>query len=144
MKVDDLIKIACEELNIDVPTIRFGNMPTPTLKALYSPFNDSLMLSDDSIDKDSIFYITHELRHKWQWINHPEWFNRYKKAEDCESIDEYNEQLPEIDAHAYATYVCILLFDETPHLPVSENIHKKISKMAMEIGNELNQRNEES
>lgn len=45
--------------------------------------------------------IAHELRHEWQHIHHPEWFEHYITGEN-NNIKEYCLQPAEIDAEAFA------------------------------------------
>lgn len=57
-------------------------------------------------DLDFIYAIAHELRHIWQMENQKKkYFQNYKTRNEL-SVDDYNLQPAEIDAHAYA--LCVL------------------------------------
>ena len=53
---------------------------------------------------DTLFRIAHEMRHAWQSIRRPDLLEQYQTREKL-SLDDYNNQLAEIDAHAFASLI---------------------------------------
>ena len=57
--------------------------------------------------------IAHELRHAWQHVNHPKWFDGYVQVEDetnKEQMEAYINHRTEIDAEAYARKLAEIVF----------------------------------
>lgn len=64
---------------------------------------------------DQLFAVAHELRHIWQLRNNEHmYFSSYKPVDLCSSLEEYNLQLAELDANAFAGIVMIDFFGLTP------------------------------
>lgn len=75
-----------------------------TLMALYDRAHDTIVINPNYfISKDLIYYsIAHELRHKWQnEHDKEEWFENYKSRNKLD-LEQYNEQIAEMDANAFA------------------------------------------
>ena len=60
-------------------------------------------IQDDVNDVEMLMVIAHELRHAWQHLHHPEWFNEYIHPEEDE--EAYYMQKSEIDAEAFGIKV---------------------------------------
>lgn len=60
-------------------------------------------IDDDANDIEMLISIAHELRHAWQHIHYPEWFDEYVHPEENEQA--YHMQVSEIDAEAFAIKV---------------------------------------
>jgi Zn-dependent peptidase ImmA (M78 family) len=66
-------------------------------------------------DPDYMFAIAHEIRHIWQHKKDAAlYFSNYKTSETCENIDEYNLQLAELDANAFAGIIMTDVFGLKP------------------------------
>lgn len=79
----------------------FGNT---TMMAYYDRSNDTIFVNTNYfISKDLIrFAIAHEMRHRWQYEHdEEEWFNTYKSRNKL-NLKQYNEQIAEMDANAFA------------------------------------------
>ena len=64
---------------------------------------------------DFLFAIAHELRHIWQMrTNKDRYIENDLPANMCGSTDEYNQQLAEVDANAFASIVMIDWFGLSP------------------------------
>lgn len=75
-----------------------------TMMAYYDRSNDTIFINPNYlVYKDLIYYsIAHELRHKWQnEHNKEEWFSTYKSRDKLD-LEQYNKQIAEIDANAFA------------------------------------------
>ena len=114
----DFILDICDILNISEPSISFdtSNFPTDTMMAQLSPSGDTIYLKKyDKPNADQFFAIAHELRHKWQMQYDEElYFSTYKPINLVCSVEEYNLQIAELDAHAFASLVMIDFFHIKP------------------------------
>ena len=83
----------------------------------------------DKINPDILFAIAHEIRHLWQYkIDEEYFFKEYKPANEFSSIDEYNLQIAEIDANAFAGLMMTELF----HIkPLFQNLSNEV-KLAIQ------------
>jgi len=61
---------------------------------------------------DKYFVTAHEMRHYWQLLNHPEMVENYIGRDDVESVPEYNSQIAEIDANAFALLMFWVLLEK--------------------------------
>ncbi len=108
--IKDYINDLCDELNIDVPFISHDTsvFPTETTLAMcHSTKNRIYIRPMDKPTPDLLFSIAHELRHIWQIkTDETYYFKDYKNSNELTS-DEYNLQIAELDANAYATIVMI-------------------------------------
>jgi len=87
----------------------FGNS---TAMAYYDRLDDIIIINPRYlISKDIIYFaIAHELRHRWQnEHNADEWFNNYK-LRDTLDLQQYNNQIAEKDANAFALVVMDSLY----------------------------------
>lgn len=104
--IHDFINDICNILNISVPHISFdtSNFQSETMMAQINSEGTTIYLrKTDKPNPDQFFSIAHELRHRWQIQTDKEWyFSDYKPRELCSSVEEYNLQFAEIDAHAFA------------------------------------------
>lgn len=108
----------CDILNISVPSVSFdtSNFPTDTMMAQVNPSGNTIYLKKyDKPDPDQFFAIAHELRHIWQLKNEEQlYFSTYKPIHFCDSVEEYNMQIAELDANAFAGLVMIGFFRLKP------------------------------
>lgn len=108
----------CDILNISVPSVSFdtSNFPTDTMMAQVNPSGDTIYLKEyDKQNPDQFFSIAHELRHIWQIQNDEQlYFSTYKPIDLCTSVEEYNLQIAELDANAFASLVMVDFFHLQP------------------------------
>ena len=113
-------KFICEFLEISIPKILFKNKKTQhkflsnTMMAILYPEENTIYINHTISTLDIFFVIAHELRHLYQYIYHPEWLINYQTIDQIKSIEEYNLQLVEIDANAFAKMIMINEFNITP------------------------------
>ena len=104
----------CDILNIPVPAVSFdtSNFASDTMMAQCSPDGSTIYLKKyDKPNPDQLFSIAHELRHIWQMQNYEQlYFSAYKPINLCSSVEEYNLQIAELDANAFAGLTMIDFF----------------------------------
>lgn len=127
----DFINDICDILNISVPSVSFdtSNFPTDTMMAQCSPDGDTIYLKRyDKPNPDQFFSIAHELRHIWQIQNDEElYFSTYKPIDLLSSVEEYNIQIAELDANAFAGLIMMDFFNLKPQfLGISDSVKAKI------------------
>lgn len=103
------IEEMCEALEIEVPVISFdtSTFTSDTLMANIDPNGYIMHIRPvDMINFDLFFAISHELRHVWQMKKHKEiFFKSYHPREEFKNVNDYNMQLAEIDANAFAAFI---------------------------------------
>lgn len=107
--IKEYIKDVCNLLKIEKPTISYdtSHFTTATMMAQCCSDGTTIYLCNPiKITPDYAFAIAHELRHVWQIrTNKDFYFSSYKTVDLCGSYDEYNCQIAEVDANAFATIV---------------------------------------
>lgn len=106
----------CSILEISIPKIqKIKELSTPTMMAAYDYRTDTLYYkkTNETMYVDLFFFVSHELRHKWQYINKPDIFKNYKLSNEL-NLHDYNMQLPEIDANGFATLIMEEAFGISP------------------------------
>lgn len=134
----DFIDDICDILNISVPSVSFdtSNFATDTMMAQVNSSGDTIYLKKyDKPNPDQFFSIAHELRHIWQIQNDEElYFSTYKPIDLCASVEEYNLQIAELDANAFAGLIMISFF----HLePIFEGVSNSVKAKIFERMNYL-------
>ncbi len=132
---NQIIKDICSLLEIEVPQIVYSDehLDTPTQLATVDMTNKVIYIRPN-INKshDAVFAIAHELRHLWQGVP------KDHKSNAEASLEEYNNQLHEIDANAFAVLIMINFFGVRPLFEkLSDELVKKIYERAAEIAIEL-------
>lgn len=127
----DFISNICDILNIPKPSVSFdtSNFPTDTMMAQVNPSGDTIYLKRyDNPNPDQLFAIAHELRHIWQIQNDEHlYLSTYKPIDLCASVEEYNLQIAELDAHAFGSFVMIVFFHTMPLFEgLSDSVKSKI------------------
>lgn len=115
--INNYINNICDILNITTPIISFdvSNFQTHTMMAQCNLSGDTIYLRKANLNPDYLFAIAHELRHIWQiQTNKSKFFDYYKPREDCNSVEEYNLQLAEVDANAFAAIIMTNYFHLQP------------------------------
>lgn len=81
--------------------------------------------SNQNPDPDTMFAIAHELRHLWQSAVKPQVIKQYRPVSEL-SILDYNLQLAELDANAFAGLVMISFFSLKP---MFNNVPDKVKEL---------------
>ena len=112
------IEYVCNILNITVPIISYdvANFPTETMQAYYDSRTETMFLRKfTSLNPDVLFAVAHELRHIWQLkTNENIYFSNYTSIKNGMSLENYNLQIAEIDAHAFAALLMMENFGIKP------------------------------
>lgn len=129
--INKFLDYVCSVLHIDVPTVSLdeSKFPTKTMKAYYDPLTKTLFLrSFENLNLDILFAVSHELRHIWQVkTNEKFYFSNYKPIKENDSLEEYNLQIAEVDAHAFAALLMIENFGVKPLFNgLSDSVKQKI------------------
>ena len=116
--IEEFITDICELLCIEVPSISYdtSHFSTETTMAQCELTNNIIYLNKiDNPNPDYLFAIAHELRHIFQYQNDEKFYlSNYKTSDKCSSIEEYNLQIAEVDANAFASIVMIEYFHMKP------------------------------
>lgn len=133
--IEEFITDVCELLEIKVPKISYdtSHFPTKTTMAQCEPSANVIYLNKtDKPNPDYVFSIAHELRHIYQYQNNKQFYlSGYKPSDKCSSVEEYNLQIAEVDANAFASIVMTDFFSMKPQWyglsdKVIETIEKRI------------------
>lgn len=133
--VKEFITDVCEILKINKPIISYdtSSFETDTMMAQCSSDGSTIYLKKcDKPNPDQFFAIAHELRHVWQIKSDKDFYlSNYKTIDQCDSLEDYNLQIAEIDANAFSGLIMIEFFNIKPlfqNLPdsVKAKIHKRM------------------
>lgn len=136
MTVGEFVNGICRALKIRRPTVqRYDG--TGTGLADLSSDGKTLRVRQAADERDLYFAIAHELRHGWQLRHRQELLDGYKTRAECGSVEEYNLQPAEIDAHAYAALVMISAFGVRPLFDgLSDDVKKEIAAKMQAIASD--------
>lgn len=116
--IEEFITDVCELLEIWVPKISYDttHFATKTTMAQCEPETNTIYLNKvDKPNPDYVFSIAHELRHIYQYQTDEKFYlSGYKPSNKCSSIEEYNLQIAEVDANAFAAIVITDFFSLKP------------------------------
>lgn len=116
--IKEFITDVCELLEIEEPKISYdtSNFPTKTTLAQCEPETNTIYLNKaDKPNQDYVFSIAHELRHIYQYQTDEEFYlSGYKPSNKCSSVEEYNLQIAEVDANAFAAIIMTDFFSMKP------------------------------
>ena len=116
--IEKFITDICELLDITVPSISYdiSHFPTKTTMAQCELTNNIIYLNKlDKLNPDYLFAIAHELRHIFQYQNDEQFYlSNYKTSDNCSSVEEYNLQIAEVDANAFASIIMVEYFKLQP------------------------------
>lgn len=93
----------------------------------------------DKINPDYLFSIAHELRHIYQFQTDKQFYlSDYKPSDECSSVDEYNLQMAEVDANAFASIIMADFFSVKPRwnglsAAVIDSINNRINIIIHEL-----------
>lgn len=116
--IEEFITAVCELLEIEVPKISYdtSHFVTKTTLAQCEPTVNTIYLNKvDKPNPDYVFSIAHELRHIYQYQTDEQFYlSKYKPSSECSSVEEYNLQIAEVDANAFASIVMADFFSIKP------------------------------
>lgn len=115
--IKQFVSDVCNLLDIPVPAVSFdvSNFSSNTMMAQADPDGTMIFIKDTPDTPDLFFAVAHELRHIWQSKHNKElYFCCYKTVNQCKSLEEYNLQIAEIDANAFAGLVMSDFFGLQP------------------------------
>lgn len=141
--IKEFITDVCELLEIKVPKISYDSIHfvTKTTLAQCEPVTNTIYLNKvDKPNPDYVFSIAHELRHIYQYQTDKEFYlSGYKPSNKCSSVEEYNLQIAEVDANAFASIVMTDFFSIKPQWNgLSNKVINEINKRINIIIHELN------
>lgn len=133
----------CELLDIPVPSISYDDSHFPTKTTMAQCELTSNIIYLNKIDKpnpDYLFAIAHELRHIFQYQEDEQFYlSNYKTSDNCSSIEEYNLQIAEVDANAFAAIIMVEYFHLQPKWNgLSDKVINSINNRINIIIHELN------
>lgn len=116
--IEEFITDVCDLLDIEIPKISYdtSHFPTKSTLAQCKPSANTIYLNKvDKPNPDYLFSIAHELRHIYQYQTDVKFYlSRYKSSNKCSSIEEYNLQIAEVDANAFASIAMTDFFSIKP------------------------------
>lgn len=116
--VERFIDDICEFLNIKPPKVSYdtSHFQSKTMMAQCISTGETIFIRPVTTpNPDYYFAIAHELRHIWQIRFHNiQYFANYKTRAMCNSLEEYNLQLAEVDANAFGQIVMTDIFHLCP------------------------------
>ena len=116
--IKEFITDVCELLDVEVPKISYNtsHFLTTTTLAQCEPTENVIYLNKvDKPNPDYVFSIAHELRHIYQYQTDEKFYlSGYKPSNKCSSVEEYNLQIAEVDANAFASIVMTDFFSIKP------------------------------
>lgn len=116
--IKEFITDVCELLEIEAPKVSYdtSHFTTKTTLAQCEPETNTIYLNKvDKPNQDYVFSIAHELRHIYQYQTDKElYLSGYKPSNKCSSVEEYNLQIAEVDANAFAAIIMTDFFSVKP------------------------------
>lgn len=116
--IKEFITDVCELLEIETPKVSYdtSHFPTKTTLAQCEPTVNIIYLTKiDKPNPDYVFSIAHELRHIYQYQTDEKFYlSEYKPSNKCSSVEEYNLQIAEVDANAFAAIIMTDFFSIKP------------------------------
>lgn len=116
--IEKFVTDVCKLLEIEVPKISYDTsyFPTKTTLAQCEPYANIIYLTKtNKPNPDYIFSIAHELRHIYQYQTDEKFYlSGYKPSNKCSSVEEYNLQIAEVDANAFAAIIMTDFFSIKP------------------------------
>ena len=107
--ISNFIADVCFVLGIDVPKVTHDllDICIDTRKEQFTGEKFFVPATDEP-DSEFLFYIAHNLRIRWQFLTNPDYFD-FQYVEEI-GIDNYDNQLAEVDAAAFASLYMIGYF----------------------------------
>lgn len=115
----EYIADVCKLLGIEMPGISYSTAGFATKTTLAQcDLLTRVIYLDKKADKqnpDCLFCIAHELRHIYQYQTDKQYyFSNYRQSDKCLSVEEYNLQIAEVDANAFASIIMTDFFSIKP------------------------------
>lgn len=110
----------CDLLDINMPSVsydtsKFNSKTMMAMAEINEKGSKIYLMKKSNPDPDYLFAIAHEMRHICQAkTNMDLYLSNYKTANQFSSVNEYNLQLAEVDANAFAAIVMINMFGVKP------------------------------
>ena len=141
--IEEFITDICKLLDIQVPSISYdtSHFPTETTMAQCELTSNTIYLNKlDKPNPDYLFAIAHELRHIFQYQADEQFYlTNYKTSDNCSSVEEYNLQIAEVDANAFASIIMVEYFHMQPQWnDLSDKVISAINDRINIIIRELN------
>ena len=132
----------CDILRVEMPSISFdtSNFLSSTMMAQVDLKKSILYIRKSKrVTPDYFFAIAHELRHIWQYQNDEQYYlSNYRTSNKCKSVEEYNLQIAEVDANAFAAIIMIEEFHLCPQWKgLSDKVVSAIEKRIKIVIHEL-------
>ena len=128
--MEEFVLEICDILNIRPPKISYdtSHFQSDTMMAQVDSSGHTIYINKcEKLNPDQLFAIAHELRHIWQMKDREHYLSDYKSIDQCNSIEEYNLQISELDANAFAGFVMISFFHLNPQFNgIPESVRLKI------------------
>ena len=136
--MEEFVSEICDMLNIRPPKISYdtSHFQSDTMMAQVDSSGDTIYINKcDKLNPDQLFSIAHELRHIWQMNDREQYLSDYKSIDQCSSVEEYNLQIAELDANAFAGFVMVSFFHLKPQFngipkSVRLKIYNRIGRIA--------------
>lgn len=140
MPIQEYILEICHFLEIDTPKISYDttHFSNATMVAQCNSKGTTIYIKKpgNTPTPDLFFAIAHELRHIWQIrTDYPAYFSDYRTAGEV-STEEYNLQVAEVDANAFAIIVMADFFGLRPQLGLSTAVMAAINARITQITSE--------
>lgn len=101
--------------SVSYDTSKFNSKTMMSMAEINEKGSKIYLMKKSNPDPDYLFAIAHEMRHIWQAkTNMDLYLSNYKTANQFSSVNEYNLQLAEVDANAFAAIVMINMFGVKP------------------------------
>lgn len=130
--INNFIEYTCKVLHIKPPIISYNesNFPTASMKAYYDSARKTIFLRKfESLNPDILFAVAHEIRHIWQLKTNEKFYFANYKQNSKDSLEDYNLQIAEIDAHAFAALLMMNNFGIKPLFNgLSDTVKSKIDE----------------
>ena len=139
--IEDFIDLLLDILDIDEPIITCkpkSFFATETMNACCNIATDEIFIKDTISLADLLLCLAHEMRHIWQQTHKPQFQKEYKFRTKEGTIDDYNMQEAEIDAHAFSSILVERFIGAKPTFDgVGERVCKKIEEHIRILEKEL-------
>ncbi len=126
--VADILGVRCPQIvfsSSDSDGGNAGGQGLIVLPSLHSNSKENIL--------EMLLIIAHELRHEWQHVHHPDWFDDYVQVKNDADMDKYLNQKSEIDAESYARKLIGTALEHDLFRGIDPKLLKIMKKRANEI-----------
>lgn len=133
--INRFVKDVCEILEIEPPKVeKVAKLPTKTMLGRLVMPSRKVEIKSAKPSPELFLTIAHELRHLWQIENDVYPMSNYQNSSVL-SVNAYNMQPMEIDAHAFSSLIMQEFFGIKPKFEnLSVEVRKSIDSRISEIG----------